>query len=281
MSLPAWLLEGWRLEGFRLLNGLLLLAVVFLPLERLFALRRGPRAEPWGPDLAWYFVTSLLPNRLAAIPLALVLLALPGWQGLWPALAELPLWLRLPLALLVAEIGFYWGHRLLHASPTLWRFHALHHGAERLDWLVNTRAHPLDVAFVRLCGLVPLYALGLARSGVGGSQIDGLPLGVALAANVWGYLIHANLRLPLGPLEWLVATPRFHHWHHEHLGDLDPGHAHGNYAALLPALDALFGTLRLPRDGWPVRYGTSEPPRRAWLDQLMAPFMELLDRGRR
>ncbi|MBI3349377.1 MAG: sterol desaturase family protein [Burkholderiales bacterium] len=269
MTLPAWLFEGWRLA-----NGLLLLLVVFLPLERLFALRRGPRPEPWAPDVAWYFVTSLLPNRLVALAIALALLALPGWQGLWPRLGELPLWQRLPLALLVAELGFYWGHRALHASPVLWRFHALHHGAERLDWLVNTRAHPVDVAFVRLCGLAPLYLLGFARSG--GQQIDGLPLGVALAANVWGYLIHANLRWRFGLLEWLIATPRFHHWHHEQLGD--GGHAHGNYAALLPGLDALFGTLRLPREGWPARYGTSEPPRRAWLDQLMAPFMELLDR---
>ena len=273
---PGWLLQGWPFEGFRLLNGLLLLLIVFLPLERLFALRRGGRPEPWAPDVAWYFVTSLLPNRIVALTLGMVLLMLPAWQGLWPRLGELPLWQRLPLALVVAELGFYWGHRALHASPLLWRFHALHHGAERLDWLVNTRAHPVDVAFVRLCGLAPLYLLGLARSG---GQVDGLPLGVALAANLWGYVIHANLRLSLGPLEWLLATPRFHHWHHEKLAG--QGHAHGNYAALLPGLDALFGTLRLPRDrGWPEAYGSDEPVRRAWLDQLMAPFMEVLDRRR-
>ena len=29
-----------------------------------------------------------------------------------------------------------------------------------MDWLVNTRAHPLDIVFVRLCGFIPMYALG-------------------------------------------------------------------------------------------------------------------------
>jgi sterol desaturase/sphingolipid hydroxylase (fatty acid hydroxylase superfamily) len=267
----AW--QPWALDGWRLTNGLLLLVIVFVPLERLFALRAGPRREPWGPDVAWYFVTSLLPYRLVAVPLALVLLALPGWQGLWPQLGELPLWARLPLSLVVAELGFYWAHRAMHRSALLWRFHALHHSARRLDWLVNTRAHPVDLVLVRLAGLAPLYALGLARSGSAG--VDGVPLIVALVANLWGYLIHANLRWPLPWLEGLIATPRFHHWHHEHLAGDQP--AQGNYAALLPVLDRLFGTLRLPA-GWPAEVGTDEPPRPGWLDQFMAPFMELLDR---
>jgi sterol desaturase/sphingolipid hydroxylase (fatty acid hydroxylase superfamily) len=195
---------------------------------------------------------------------------------LLPELASWPAWARFPLAFLVAELGFYWGHRWMHASPLLWRFHALHHGATSLDWLVNTRAHPLDLVFLRLCGLLPLYVSGLVQVNPAAGQIDALPLIVTLVGNIWGYFLHANLRWRFGLLEHLVATPNFHHWHHVHLGDA--GHAQGNYAALLPVMDRLFGSLHGPADSWPPSYGNQEPPPAHWLDQLMAPFMEVIDR---
>jgi len=46
--------------------------------------------------------------------------------------------------------------------PPLWRFHATHHSAEPVNFLVNGRAHPVDMVFTRLCGLVLLNACGLA-----------------------------------------------------------------------------------------------------------------------
>ena len=75
----------------------------------------------------------------------------------------------------------------------------------------------------------------------------------------------------VGVLEQLVATPAFHRWHHQDLGP--GGRWHANYAALLPVLDRLFGTLHLPQHDWPQRYGTGEPPLPTLVDQLMGPFM--------
>jgi hypothetical protein len=40
--------------------------------------------------------------------------------------------------------------------------------------------------------------------------------------------IHSDLRWRLGPLEWLIATPGFHHWHHTLSEPLDR-----NYASIL------------------------------------------------
>ena len=86
-SLPAWAADSWRYA-----NGLLLLALLFVPLERRFG-RRPPATlrAGWGIDVAWYFLTSLLPSRLLALPVAALLWALSGVapQGLWPALGLL------------------------------------------------------------------------------------------------------------------------------------------------------------------------------------------------
>jgi sterol desaturase/sphingolipid hydroxylase (fatty acid hydroxylase superfamily) len=262
----------WALDLVKVGNGLLLLVLLFVPLERLFALR--PKAllrEGWRTDVVYYFITSLLPPRLVVLPVAALLWALHAWapQGLLPGAAQWPVAVRLPLALAVAEVGFYWGHRWMHASAWLWRFHAVHHSAPEMDWLVNSRAHPLDLVLTRLCGLLPLYLLGLAQPGA--AQIDWVPLLVTLIASVWGYVIHANLRWRFGVLEHVIATPAFHHWHHARLEGA--ARHHGNYAAMLPLMDRVFGTWRRPGNAWPARYGTAEPVPRALLDQLLAPFM--------
>ena len=38
-------------------------------------------------------------------------------------------------AVLLSDFCTYWGHRLAHRLPFLWRFHKVHHTAVKLDWL--------------------------------------------------------------------------------------------------------------------------------------------------
>jgi sterol desaturase/sphingolipid hydroxylase (fatty acid hydroxylase superfamily) len=35
--------------------------------------------------------------------------------------------------------------------PFLWRFHAVHHSTEQMDWVAAGRLHPLDSAFTQAC----------------------------------------------------------------------------------------------------------------------------------
>ena len=274
--MPSLLASHQHLLGFVVLAGrmcvwLVLLTAVFAPLERFFSIRPAKLFHKgWATNLGWYFVNGLTPVFLLGPPSALIAAAVHAGlpASITSAGAALPLWARMIAAMVVGEIGFYWGHRWSHQIPLLWRFHAVHHSAERIDWLVNTRAHPIDMIFTRLCGLVPLYVLGLAAPTTGEASV--VPVAVLLVGIVWGFFIHANLRWRFGPLEWLVATPGFHHWHHT---NDSKDVVDKNYAAMLPVMDWLFGSLHLPATGLPVRYGTDHPMPAGFVDQLLEPFM--------
>jgi len=251
----AWLSTLPR-ETLRMAAWLVLLMVIFVPLERLWGLHRQKIVRKhFLADVGFYFLSSLLPSLLLVLPLSLVAgmvhrlapLAFYTW------VATIPFTLRQGIALIVAEIGTYWAHRLSHQVPFLWRFHAIHHDAEELDWLVHTRAHPVDMFFTRLCGLVPVYLLGLAQPASQASGgMDPVPYAVIFLTTVWGFFIHANIRWRLGLMENVLASPRFHHWHHT---SDNPAVINKNYAANFPWIDRCFHSFYLPAKQWPRGYG--------------------------
>lgn len=245
---------GQIILGLSHLGGwFLLLALVFVPLERIFPkvrqkiIRRG-----WYEDLGFYFLNGFLPPLLIVFPAA----ALGAIQnqlapnGFYNFIGELPMFLRLFGAILVGEMGAYWGHRLSHQLPCLWWIHSVHHKAEDLDWLVNTRAHPLDFVVSRTFGLAPVYLLGFAQVNV--SLMDSVSFIYVAIGTFWSFFVHANLCWRFGFLEHFLASPAFHHWHH---ANDDVRHINHNYASIFPWVDKIFGTLLLPKQRWPRSYG--------------------------
>jgi sterol desaturase/sphingolipid hydroxylase (fatty acid hydroxylase superfamily) len=264
-------MERLVIDLFRLCIWLALLMAVFVPLERACALRRQKVfRKAFSTDLAYYFLSGILPNLLLVVPLTAIAGAMHHFvpSRLYLSVAAVPLWMRLPAAMVVGEVGVYWGHRWSHEIPLLWRFHAIHHSAEEIDWLVNVRAHPVDLIFTRLCGFVPMYVLGLAQPM--GNRLDLVPILVSLIGTMWGFFIHANLNWRFGWLEWLISSPAFHHWHHTNDG---PDRVNKNYAAMLPWVDKCFGTFYLPRREWPVKYGIDTPMAATLAGQLLQPLV--------
>jgi len=244
-----------------LIVALVVLAILFSLLERFaFALpRKSLFRRERAVDLLWWFFTPIV-SRTASSIAVFVAIALVAGMGRSPQWFESqPKLLQIVELLVVADFLGYFAHRLFHGRR-LWRFHAIHHSAEDLDWLSATRVHPINEVGNRVLQVVPLYLLGFR--------------GQALAALVpiltfWALMVHANLRWDFGPLRYVIASPTFHRWHHTSQEEgLDR-----NFAGLFPWIDALFGTLYMPRDRQPERFGiTGERVPNGLLGQLAYPF---------
>lgn len=238
------------------------LALVFTPLERACPARAGQRwlRPAWGVDACFFFGQYLVWAGLAAMALGFVHQGahthVPG--GIRAAVAEQPVWLQAIAAVVLGDVLVYGFHRACHRFEFLWRFHAVHHSAEHLDWLAAHREHPLDGLCTQLCQNLPALLIGLRMEVLA-------PLIVFRGA--WGVFIHSNVRIPLGPLGILVGAPALHHFHHAR----DQGEGH-NFANLAPWLDVLFGTYRRPPSEERYALGLSEPSPGGYVGLLLRPF---------
>jgi sterol desaturase/sphingolipid hydroxylase (fatty acid hydroxylase superfamily) len=187
-------------------------------------------------------------------------LAVTAGGELWPT--AWPWVLQLGLALVVAELGSYWLHRVQHGVGWLWRMHATHHSVPRLYWLNTSRFHPLDAVVSYLTLMLPLVLLGV--------PYDTLAIATAFMS-VHSLLQHSNIDLRHGPCNWLFSTAELHRWHHA----LDADDSNHNYGTVLAVWDVVFGTRYLPKDRRPPEaIGIPGMPQfpQTYLAQLASPF---------
>ncbi len=59
-------------------------------------------------------------------------------------LSELPLWFQAVLFVVLSDFMLYWLHRLFHGGA-FWKYHAVHHSSEELDWISAARFHPVNL----------------------------------------------------------------------------------------------------------------------------------------
>lgn len=246
-----------------LLN-LILYSALYVPLERFFAHRPEQptfRTE-WRVDLTYFFLNTLLIQVMTLLTLtpAMVFFDWARIPVVQQFVSNLPLIVQIPAALLVADFTQYWIHRAFHVVPFLWRFHAIHHSTEVMDWLAGSRLHLVDAVVTRSLTYVPLYVLGFSQPTVAAY--------VAVVV-VQATFIHANVRWEFPRLRLILATPCFHHWHHS----AEREAIDKNFSVHSPLWDWLFGTFYMP-GSWPTDYGLSGhndvPP--SWTMQFAYPF---------
>lgn len=232
------------LESFRWL--LIPVAVSFMVLE--YALARlarhdethdaGETAASFGIALGNTFLRSIEAG-FVALPFVLVyqyrIFDIP-LSSVWAVVA----------LFFMTEFFYYWHHRAAHRIRWMWATHAVHHSPSKLNYTAAIRLGWTGAISGNFLLFLPLVWIGFHPLAVLGA------LGVNLA---YQFFIHTQLAPHLGPLEWVLNTPRHHQVHHaSNTACIDK-----NYGGILIVFDRMFGTFaERPKDE-PLRYGLSVP----------------------
>jgi len=233
------------------------LGVVFALLTRWSACNPG---RPWwrkreiATDVCYWFLIPL-GARFVRIGLmvmgAAMLFDIHGVDALikfydngFGPLATMPLWAQALVFLVVSDFLLYWFHRLYHGAA-MWKYHAVHHSSEDLDWISAARFHPVNILFGTVLVDVALLLAGISPN---------VMLWVGPFTTASSAFVHANLNWTLGPFKYLIAGPVFHRWHHT---AADRG-GNMNFAGTFSIWDVLFGTFYMPENELPDAYGIDD-----------------------
>jgi len=176
-------------------------------------------------------------------------------------LAELPLWAQALTFLVVSDFLLYWFHRWYHGVH-LWKYHAVHHSSEELEWISAARFHPVNILFGTVLVDVALLLAGISPN---------VMLWVGPFTTASSAFVHANLNWTLGPFKYVLAGPVFHRWHHT---AADRGGS-SNFAGTFSLWDVLFGTFYMPANELPDRYGIADDQfPESFGRQLIYPFLQ-------
>ena len=219
------------------------------------------KAPPWwrkpdlSTDLCWAVVPQLAYRYVTTFMLVFGMAAFYGLtgpdemggfftQGHGP-LAHLGFWPQVALYLLGSDLVMYTTHRLFHTAR-MWRFHAVHHSSEHLEWTSASRFHPVDQILHGILSDVVMLLLGIPPEVL----VWLMPFNVGTSA-----LVHANLDWDFGPFRYVLVSPVFHRWHHT---SADRGGS-SNFAGTFPLYDLIFGTFHMPAGQRPDAYGVDDP----------------------
>lgn len=216
---------------------LLILALVFIPLEGFFAKNKQQKLlrVGWVTDIKYFMFGHIgiqLFSFLTVMPIQYWITHISN-NPIVPFIQAQPIWLQFIELLIVVDFTTYWLHRAMHEVNFLWRFHAIHHSTEEMDWLASSRLHIVEIILTRFIATLPIFLLGFHTSAV---------FAYLVFISFHAIFIHSNVRFRFPYLRWLIATPEFHHWHHSS----EKPAIDKNYAAFIPLYDVIFKSVYMP-----------------------------------
>ncbi|OIO58233.1 MAG: fatty acid hydroxylase [Alphaproteobacteria bacterium CG_4_10_14_0_2_um_filter_63_37] len=148
--------------------------------------------------------------------------------------------IAIPLAVIALDFVIWLQHVMVHAVPTLWRLHRVHHADPDYDVTTGTRFHPIEIVLSMLIKFAAIVVLGPPVVAVVIFEV---------LLNATAMFNHGNIRLSAGldrALRRFVVTPDMHRVHHS----IEDDEANSNFGFNLPWWDRLFGSYRdQPRAG--------------------------------
>ena len=202
--------------------------------------RTVSKAIRWGNNLGLAFLNSIVLRLL--FPAAAVGVAAFAKEQGWGLLHyfQMPFVLATVLSVIAMDFIIYLQHVLVHAVPTLWRIHRVHHADLDYDLTTGARFHPIEIILSMLIKFATIVVLGPPIIAV---------IIFEVVLNGMAMFNHGNVRLPLAldrVLRWLVVTPDMHRVHHS----VEDNETNSNFGFNLSIWDRLFGTYIVqPRKG--------------------------------
>lgn len=174
------------------------------------------------------------------------------------------------------DLGYWIGHRVMHEIPLLWEFHKTHHAAEVLTPATAARAHPVEdliqtnfiAAALGLGYGVLVFLFGAAAQPV--TLLETNVIFFVFFLTIF-HLRHSHIWLPIrGWLGCIIQSPAHHQIHHS----TAPQHVGKNLGFCLSVWDWAFGTLYVPdrREQLALGLGEESADFVSVKDLLLRPF---------
>lgn len=211
-------------------------------------------------------IHSLVNESLSVIgvlsaPIIATLIPIPS---VWPT--DIPLWVQLLIAVLIADIGITLTHYASHRIDALWKLHAVHHSVKRMYGFNGLMKHPLHQMIETIAGTTPLLLMGAPQEVL-------ILLAVAVAIQL--LVQHSNVAYYTGPFRYLLAINELHRFHH--LDTAEEGDV--NFGLFTTLTDRLLGTAYYDKDRVirSENLGISSSPNYpvSYITQMKEPFRKL------
>jgi sterol desaturase/sphingolipid hydroxylase (fatty acid hydroxylase superfamily) len=214
---------------------LIVWVVIIIAWERISPYRKGLPffREGFWVDLVWYTIVQSYVLKIVIFDYLIMPLQHNfDWSGIqfvkhWPVAVQVLFFL------VTHDLYIYLFHRFQHANKVFWRIHEAHHSGKEVDFLAGSRSHVLEIIINQTIEFAPIIILGADPIVV--------PIKAMLDA-MFGMFIHANVKVKLGRLKYLLNSPELHLWHHANYKEV----FHANFSTKFAVWDHLFGTVYDP-----------------------------------